>query len=102
MPQFEMEDQFANILQRNYGLKVVGKSASYGPRSDERMSARALDRGKSVGSGLGRLNQSAAAAAAMVAAGDSIGAGHPGLSKSARQADPSGNAPDQGFRVSAK
>lgn len=101
-----MEDQFANILQRNYGLKAVGKSASLGPRSDDRASAsaRALDRGKSVGSGLGRINQSAAAAV-IAAAEDSMGVhshGHNGLGKSSgRQSDgPSayGSAPDQGFR----
>lgn len=103
-----MEDQFANILQRNYGLKAVGKSASLGPRSDDRSAARALDRGKSVGSGLGRINQSAAAAV-IAAAGDSMGVhshGHNGLSKSSgRESDgPStyGSAPDQGFRGPAQ
>lgn len=101
-----MEDQFANILQRNYGLKAVGKSASLGPRSEDRP-ARALDRGKSVGSGLGRINQSAAAA--VFAAGDSIDAysqGQNGSNKSStRQTDPPStyeSAPDQGFRVPTK
>ena len=109
-PQFEMEDQFANILQRNYGLKAVGKSASLGPRSDERLSAsaRALDRGKSVGSGLGRINQSAAAAV-VAAAGDGMGAqshGPNGASKaSGRQSDGGaayGGVGDQGFRGATK
>ncbi len=108
VPQSEMEDQFANILQRNYGLKAVGKSASLGPRSDDRASARALDRGKSVGSGLGRINQSAAAAV-IAAAGDGMGVqlqGHDGVSKSSgRQPDGGpayGGVADQGFRGATK
>lgn len=106
-----MEDQFANILQRNYGLKAVGKSASLGARSDDRASAsaRALERGKSVGSGLGRIHQSAAAAV-IATAGDGMGVhsshGHNGVSKSSgRQSDgpsPFGSAADQGFRGATK
>ncbi|XP_024362219.1 uncharacterized protein [Physcomitrium patens] len=101
-----MEDQFANILQRNYGLKAVGKSASLGPRSEDRY-AKSLDRGTSVGSGIGRINQSAAAA--VFAVGDNIDTrsqGQNGSSKSStRQSDPLstyGSSLDEGFRMPSK